>query len=246
MKKTLLLTGVLLALAAPAFAVPGLNLAWEECKGTGGTVLKTFACTTSPTTFIANAVGSVVAPAGGLAALNSAEVVVDIAIAGGSVPPWWDFGVAPSCRPANGISLDYLNPIGATCRDYFNEFANPPSGGQSYQNPGPVGPNHTQINGVVAVDATTTAPINAGTEFIVFTLRIRGTNTASCAGCTTPASLHLNRAVLAQSGGNPGVTVDGPATMDSNCIKWQDETVPCGGVVPVRNQTWGGLKSMYR
>jgi hypothetical protein len=251
MKKTLLLTGLLLALAAPAFAVPGLNLAWEECKGTGGATLKTTACTLNTTAFIANAIGSIVAPQA-LAALNSAEITIDITHAGTSVPAWWDFGVAPACRPANALGLDYTNPIGASCLDYFNQFANPPSGGQSYQNPGPGGASHTQMNGVLAVDATTTAPISSGTEFIVFTLRIRATNTTTCAGCQNPASLHFNRAVLAQSGGNPSVTVDAPASGTvqgdnaSNCAKWQANNVPCPGAVPTRTQTWGGLKSLYR
>src|SRR5215510_288691 len=48
MKKTLLITGVLLALTASiASAAGGINLAWNDCWGGGGVNAKTFACNTN-------------------------------------------------------------------------------------------------------------------------------------------------------------------------------------------------------
>src|SRR5262249_45943426 len=48
MKKTLILTGVLLALTASLASAGGINLAWNDCLGSGlGSVNKTFACTSN-------------------------------------------------------------------------------------------------------------------------------------------------------------------------------------------------------
>lgn len=68
------------------------------------------------------------------------------------------------------------------------------------------------------------------------------TGTGACAGCATPVLWGATRLELGYLSG-PGDALVTP--IQNQCVTWQGSTLSCG-IVPVRNMSWGRLKSLYR
>src|SRR6185503_5816341 len=135
MKKILLLCGMLLACASVASAA-GVNLAWDNCGGTGGAHTRSFACNTNAGT-TNTLVASVRAP-GGVDMWNSfeAEYIFNF---GGPQPAWWQLrNQNPSqlnqCRNgaigANSIGAPALcvDPYGGNGGGGIGTYQNAPGG----------------------------------------------------------------------------------------------------------------------
>jgi len=115
----------------------------------------------------------------------------------------------------------------------------------------------------VAVDAqlaAATPQIGVGEESYIFGARLgrlNSTGAGACAGCLIPTNLYFAEADFFQTNGDNFV-IDGlgPPNLPSDgmkCATWQvfesaphGPTGPCPAIVPVRNSTWGSLKSLYR
>ena len=96
MKKTLLITGLLLALTASMASAAGVNLYWNDC-GTGGngTVNKTFACNgNAPNHDMYISVD----PLPGVVNTNGHNHILDLQSASTPLPAWWDFKNTGTCR----------------------------------------------------------------------------------------------------------------------------------------------------
>src|SRR5262245_25341776 len=80
---------VALALLAASDAAAGMvNLRWNDCWGDGGTMNRVFACNVN--TGSESLVGSFI-PQINLTDVSGIEITVDLATAGATLAPWWDF-----------------------------------------------------------------------------------------------------------------------------------------------------------
>jgi hypothetical protein len=251
MKKTLLIAGALLALTASMASAQGLGLAWDDCRGTGGTSLHSLACT-SNTANNNNFIASLLVPAPGLPTVNSATTYVDIFFQSAGVPAWWMMGaVPPNCRLGNNLLSNGANSSSASCLDQWNIHTNPPSGGSSYIAPSADGPNHALLRTLVAIDALEPGSAPAGAELYLATTQIKSgatVGTPSCAGCQTPACLTLYQVDVTQSN-DPPMTLFGqksPPGGGPNTIAWQTASACDNDPTPTNHSTWGKIKAIYR
>ena len=243
MKKTLLLCGALIAISATTAFAAGINLSYNDC-GTFGTENKTFACNTNSGNSIM--VASFVAPAG-IGQYLSCESNLEIQTDSATLPDWWQFKNAGTCRSASlSLSGDFTSgPF--NCTDFFAGAA---AGGIGAYNPGYTLPNRARIVLVLAVPSANAGPLNEGEQYYAYKLTFnnaKSIGTGSCAGCLTPACINTRFIKLVQPLGAPGgdVTVSNPA--DRAYVRWQSASAAtCVGATPTRNSTWGSVKALYR
>jgi hypothetical protein len=245
MKKTLLLTGILLALLAPtALAAGGVNINWGTGCWSDGTPLNdlAFACNTNTGTARMTCSFAVSADQPNFVGI---ELDLEGATEPATVPAWWQLG-ADQCRPtAISTTADFTGGPGPTCID---PWAGQASGGLAIYDWGPLwgGNNRAHILVVYAVPADSPIPLTAGVEYYAAQVRIsylKTVGSGACDGCASPmiwGFYNMKSAELLQyemlweplSGGN-------------QCLTWQSSVLLCG-IVPTRNTTWGQVKSLYR
>ena len=250
MKKVTLLCGLLLAMTATIASAEGLNIRWNQCFGDGGAINKTFACTTN--SLLSNNAHGTFVLAADMVNVSGTEVVLDIASAGSTLPAWWSFKNAGTCRQLN--SGYATNLAGATCPDWAGGQA---TGGVGAYNVGFRGSNTARIIAASAVPVAALASLTAAQEFYAFTFQFTGAKTVglgSCAGCLAPVCLVFNSINLTTPIAANNHKVSGPANgTDSNFCTWQGGGNPtvgnvtgCPAATPTRQATWGMVKSLYR
>ncbi len=252
MKKSLLLCAAMLIVGAAA-AQAQLNLAWNDC---GGVQNITSACTTNTGT-AGNLMCSFVAPSG-TTAITGEQGVLDIQVAGGTVPPWWQAVVAGSCR-GTAVAVLYTGP-GTSCADYFPAVGGPLGGfGYDYY---PVSattaPGRIRIRTVSAISQTVAtsldiAGVAPGSDTYVFNVKITNAKTVStgnCTGCSLAACFVFNSLLLTQPVGVGDIFLTGGGT---DFVTWQGGAVGagpfgngCPGATPATKTSWGQVKSLYR
>jgi hypothetical protein len=252
MKRTILVLCTLLAMAASvASAAPGVNLRWNSCLVDGGAINKNFACNTN--SGVNTLVGSIQVAADILQA-SGHEVVVDLASEGASLPAWWQFKNAGTCRP---ISLSMNFAISAAAVDCVDWASGQAAGGIGAYNIGVKGPNTARVVAAIAVPASALADLFVGTEYFVFNLAINNlktVGTGACADCQTPVCLvYVSDRVTTQVPANDRILLGATNGTDSFYATWQGGGVPvtwlgtgCPRATPTRNTTWGAVKSVYR
>src|SRR5262245_56549493 len=236
MKKSLLITGALLALAASTAMAGGMNMSWTDC-GAAGQQNRNFACNVNTGN---NVLCVSYDPLASVPDFVGNEMTVDV-ISTGVLPAWWQMFNAGSCR---GTALPTLNTTfaAATCGDNF--------GGAGFGAIGSyvLGPNTgSLLCGWAVADGV---PIDAGTEYYAVNIVVSNTKTVGtglCAGCQTGACIVLNRVSLAYG---PAATLvqDILTPLNRNWVTWQNGNgQPCPPpIVPTNQRTWGQVKALYR
>jgi hypothetical protein len=244
MNKALFLSGVLLALTAPA-ASAQLNVAWDDC-GLNGTANRDFACDTDAG--VDRLVGSVIAPPG-ITGLTSMECRVIFQFNVGpidwSIPAWWTFGAAPYCRAVSSVASGFPGSVPGTCNMYFADKL--ATGTHT------AGPNRVKwAYGQMRVDMTAAidpgveaGPVPQGEELYLFTLTIdhaRTTGPTACGGCDVSACIWLQRLIMWADYNELWYDPDA----GNLTAMWQG--AGSGGCVgtPAKNTTWGQIKNLYR
>ena len=187
MKKTLLLTGILLALMAPMALAGGVNINWGSGCWSDGTPLNdlAYACnknTGSATMTCSFAVSDTMPEFVGI------ELQLEGQTETATVPAWWQMQ-AGGCRPtAISTSANFLTAPQVGCFDMWNNQA---AGGLAIYDWGLLwgGNNRTHILVVYAVPADTPIPLDMGVEYYAAQVLISYAKTVgsgSCAGCLTP------------------------------------------------------------
>jgi len=206
-----------------------------------GQLHKTFACDTN--LGINTLVASFVAP-GSLTALRAAQALLSIQSNGATLPAWWGMRTG-FCRSSSSLLMNANFTSGPfTCFDYWQGFA---IGAPNLRTP--VG-NRTLIDVIAAlpVEATNIAPIPEGTEVYAFKLTIdnrRTTGLGSCAGCGTGVCIAVNSMKFIQVAPLGDIVLTSPATRAH--ATWQGGTeIDCYLATPVRDMTWGRIKTLYR
>ena len=103
------------------------------------------------------------------------------------------------------------------------------------------------LNIFFAIPSANVGPIVADKEYFAFRIAVnhsRTVGTPSCAGCGAGANIEIVRLDLdTTSGPQPAVRLEGSAD-GRHLATWQTAAV-CASV-PLRNLTWGAIKSLYR
>ncbi len=237
MKKSLLVAGALLVLgAATASAQPGtIGLAWNDCAGP---TTQTFACNSNagaPFTLVGSFTPSTELP-------EFLGISVDINIQFpnvATVPDWWQHG-AGLCRGTTGIATNFDFTSGPfTCLDFYVGAA---AGGFAYD-VGYGAANRSRLRIQLAVPFENRGFIDQSAEWYAFKvnlLRAKTTGTGSCVGCMEATNVVLDEIQLFQppeQNNDPRISAPSAA---GNTAGYQ------AGPTPVRNATWGQVKSLYR
>jgi hypothetical protein len=245
MTKTILISGALLALTVSVAAAGGINLAWNDCLGMGGVSNKAFACNSNAGN---NDLYVSFDPGLSIPDVNGSNPVVDLQAFMPTLPAWWQFKNIGACRQTSltasvgpGSCVDTWQGQGtAGIAAYFTQ-ANAPQIVPT--------PCRARILGAIAVPSSLAGPVEPGTEYFCFLIRINNAKTAgasACADCQTPVFLVLNEILLtSNNSGDNRIS----APLQQNYASWQGAWFPdggCPGATPAVNQTWGQVKSIYR
>jgi len=238
--KQLISTLALLLVTATAASAAGLSLAWNACHGDGGVQNLDFACNTN--TGNRALVGSVQLGSD-LANMHSDELVVNLASTSATLPDWWQFVTAGSCRQ---FALSISAHEGTNCSDPFAgmgsmNIASYVVGGQS--------PSYARLLSVNAIQQSAAVNLMGGAEYSLASWRITNIRTVgspSCAGCTTPVCIVFTSANLITLDNPIGIKLTDSAAPGSNYITWQGGGGICPAATPTKNSTWSAVKSLYR
>lgn len=239
MRRMVLVSALMACSVGVAAAGPGgLNLGWDECGGHAASLNRSVACDTNLGTN--TLVGSFVTPCC-VTAMSGIEVVLNLETLP-SWPAWWDTRTG-SCR-AGAITANTDFTTGPfTCFDYWAGLA---SSGLLMD--GVVG-DRARIRILAAVPAGTERPISEGTEVYAFKISISNAKTVgdACPGCVDPVCIVLNSIDIVQPLGNPGGNKFVSAPAARSFAMWRGGLPDCGvRATPVRNETWGMIKALYR
>ncbi|MBI1799922.1 MAG: hypothetical protein HYR73_09605 [Candidatus Eisenbacteria bacterium] len=231
-------------------AGPGINLSWTDCGSFGASNINNL-CTSNGPAPTGTLITSFISP-DSLPALLGCAGVIDITSSTGLMPSWWDLGPG-GCRDGKiSFSADFtLGPF--SCVDVWAGLA---TGGLNYQYPfdstnyqtlaTALAVNHARVRTLQAVG--TPVPVDSLTEYYAFKVTVSkalSTGGGSCAGCLIPMCLVFNSISLSQPAPTPDVILSTPIAAGSNQVTYQGAGADCNAV-PVRQKTWGEIKSLYR
>jgi hypothetical protein len=240
----------MLGAASAAVAAPGLSLSWQSCRGEGtGTSNRAFACDVN-TGANEVLVCSFELPHA-VAQVSGNEVVLDVLTQAATLPAWWDFRNAGSCRTTSlGFNL-VADPNNVVCADWAQGAS---AGGIAAYAASSGGidpsllPKHRRLKIALAVPPNALQDLVAATEYFACNLTInhlKTVGTGSCAGCAEPMcillnSLNVTTPVLANN-----VFMGTASAPGSNVVTWQGPGPNCLAV-PTKNTTWGEVKGLHR
>lgn len=241
----------LLLLAARTADAGNINLRWNACSGDGGVMNRTFACDTNAGSNVL--VGSFVLPQDTQPGMNGIEIVVDLATAGATLPPWWEFKNTGACR-LNSMSINFtVSPLAVQCADWAEGQA--VGGILSYTTP--YGPNSARIRAGSAVPPLFDG-LFGGQEYFAFNLLLNNqktVGTGSCSGCSLGACIDLKGLTLTNSDPRNNVQLSPGGTflgVLGALATWQggsgviSSRGDCPAATPTSNSTWGQVKALYR
>lgn len=254
--------------AATAAAAPnpsGLNLAWTDCWGDGGTSNRTFACDTNLGFESINLSFKVDQP---IANVCGMEMYLQLASQSAALPAWWSMLNAGTCRPTALAFVIQPEATWTQCVDWGAGTGNGGSG-IGFYNIGAGGPNVVTTAAVVAVPTGSGLSLEPGVEYFTGRFRIahaKTVGTDACGGCDVPVCLFYSRMRLfVDPGSTLAVTLTSPAnTPNSQAVTWQGGQFTnllhncnsAGSCVTsfgcttaptsARANTWGAVKALYR
>ena len=252
MKKITLLCGLLLAVTASvAAAGAGVGLRWLACNGDGGAANRSFACNSNSGT---NLLVGTFELGADLPGTVGTEIVIDFASADPTLPAWWTFKNAGTCRTASLTMNSTISASAVNCLDWANGAA---AGGIGAYNIGARGANTARLVAALAVAADAAADLVPGTEYFSFNMNINNAKTVgtgSCAGCQTAVCIVFNSINVVPPAPAVGIKLTGPSNgFDADFASWQGGAgvvvggvTGCGAATPTSNKTWGAVKSLYR
>ncbi|MFN8589161.1 MAG: hypothetical protein U0704_15320 [Candidatus Eisenbacteria bacterium] len=222
----------------------GAYLGWDDCAGGGGSAIRTFACDTNAGS--ETIVGSFV-PMPGISKFVAIEVRMEVAVEPtSSLPPWWSLYNTGTCRPhALSASCDFSGTT-STCSTPWSEVT---AGGiAAWQNDWQGMPWRARLSLAFAMPNDSAHALDPGTEYLAYRVTLRHDATVgagACAGCGQNACIVTTSARIYQPyefDPSSHELVTNPVPV----LSWQAEVPQCPAIVPVRNRTWGSLKTRYR
>ncbi len=249
-----------IGLVPAAHAGDELYLRWDNCFGDGGVHNKVFACDTNAG--IETLVGSF-RLAATTDSVVSADIAVDLAPMGATLPSWWTLRTAAplGCRPASLGAVFSPPATSTTCLDPWT-----PAGGVGGASQDTPTANYARIRAVVGVPMPGAFTVAAGQEIFAFQLHINHARTVgspTCSGCSDPMCIAWVRGDVVYKSTFVNLAIYGGDTpANGSNVTWQtgavattvhttgdyfnDYYVECQSVTPARRSTWGSIKSLYR
>ena len=240
----------------------GTRIRWNACYGDGGAINRDFACNTNTGSEQLVCSFTLTAP---VDSVYQVDAFVNLAFAGGAVPPWWLFRTAGACRGTSLGSSTVPAPTASACIDWADGSRDAlltyrPSLFSAYI---------SQIEILTPFTAYVPFDLVAGQEYFVFSAIINHMKTVgagSCSGCTLGGCMGFVRATLIRSAPGTYMPVPepsgdvfvGPIPGEGQAATWQGGAgiaIPnyggagwtyCPGATPARNHTWGDVKALYR
>jgi hypothetical protein len=235
-----------LVLATPARAGGGVNLRWDHCFGDAGTANKSFACDTNSGS---DALVCSFELAQEILQATGNEAVIELVATAPTLPAWWEFRNAGTCRQLSLTMNTIPSPTAVSCSEW--------SGGQATALLLPYvigfhGPGSARIGISSAVASEPFADLVPGSEYFVCNVVInhaKTVGTGACAGCTVPVCILFYDKITTQVPAD-GALLTGGEHPDSEFVTWQGPTGPapfgCPYPLPTQRSTWGAVKSLYR
>ena len=251
MKRMLLgmsMVAAMLLVASSAFA-GGINIRWADCFGDGGASNRAFACASN---LGSNPLVSSFSIDTDLLQSSGQEVVVDFISANATLPAWWEFKNAGTCR-LSSLSMNFVIPATAVlCVDWASGAAAGGIGAYN-SNLGSINPSftgqHRRLVAAIAVPGTALADLLANTEYfsnIISINNLKSIGTGSCAGCIEPVCIVFNSIKLTTQVAANDRILGNPSVAGSNQATWQGGAGANCAAVPTKNATWSQVKSLYR
>jgi hypothetical protein len=237
---------LLLGLAAtPAHAAGGLYLRWGDCPlGGAGTAVEGFTCDSEAGIHELYCAMQMPQTVDSVLAL---EIVVDIQHEAAALPDWWRFDFA-GCHGGKLSADDHFGPT--TCGDFWSGQA---AGGLLSYTVGMPGGAPNQARMVIGLGVPSDQPRTLDAASMYYAARIVFSNlmTSSCTGCAGAACLVLNSILVHRPPRPDGIPstdilLTAPGPNNGNWAGWQADSGAGCQAVPVRNVTWGAVKSLYR
>lgn len=246
----LFLIALAVSISSNAFAgtPSGINLSWTDCS-TFGTQDRTSLCTSNTGASII--VASLVASPG-LDSVVAITAVVDFTSATDPLPAWWQMS-ATGCRNTS-VSASFAFTTYVNCIDYWNGQGLGISDYQvdSFVSSGTASPtNHARFRGTCGIPTSNSSQMTPGMEYYMAAVVINNQRTVggTCPGCLTPACIVLNAIETYQPYRGPGIpdlTFNDPPPGGRAFVTWQGGVGVNCSTIPVKNRTWGQVKSLYR
>jgi len=243
MKKALLFAGLLLALTASVAMAAGVSVSWKNfCWGEDGSSTDlTWLCNSNTNVNIRMTTSFKLDTP--MPAFVGVGVYGEGMVEAAAVPDWWKMGAEPTdCRTGLiSVSADgsvLANGGADVCIDPWAGVGGGGGGLGLYSYDG----ERMHVNAAWA--SATEIPLEANVEYFAIQFRISALKTvSSCDGCLIPAIWGLKQITVA----DPVIEIylREPYAGGNQCLTWQTSTLNCG-LVPVRNKTWGEIKSLYR
>jgi hypothetical protein len=236
-RATILSLSCLVLCSSVAFGQGGINLSWNDC-GSAGTERASFACdanTGPPFELVASFV-----PPGKLPEFLGLNAQIDLEADSPTMPSWWALATGECRTGALSVSFDFTSGP-STCVDFFSGQA---AGGFVYEEPQP---GRRRIRITCAVPFDNRGPIDPGTEYYAFKVRVaraKTTGAGACAGCNDHVCMRLDHIQLFQppEQGNDPLLANPAERAEAN---WQNGfCVPCP--CPTQLMSFGQLKCKFR
>ena len=248
MKKTLLMCGVLLAFAAPAFAQTQIDLTWSDCPLGAAIINVNNACSSN-----AGSVGTMVVsyqPPAELDSLVAVLAIIDFQTGNAAgLSPWWHMEPGGCVKRVGAVGAGgnfTANPPYVGCTDSWglNGVA-----GFNYQ-PNTVAPlNGGRFKAAVGVVHDFAAVVTPDLMWYAVSVSIakQGTVNSPCnAGCSEGACFVVNELLLSEPAPIKDTSITtGPqqwCTYNGTSVQLPP---PCPST-PTHAGTWGSIKAAYR
>lgn len=238
---TLLLLAVLVM---PARAQHGsVRLMWTNC-GSAGTNARTFACNTNSGS---ESLILSFKPANATDAIYQFETSLAIGYQDFSLmPDWWSLVPVTGCRRGSLTASAGFSSAGGACED--------PWLGQGFATVTVTPLNimdgalrRLRVNVVAAVPLSAATPLDPATEYFAARLTLnhqKTVGTGACAGCAQSMCIAFNSSTSYTVANPDSPTRTALWTDFGESVVWNG-TESCERLVPVRNATWGAIKSLY-
>lgn len=251
MKKLLMLCLGLAVVAPAASHAAGVDVSWTTCAlSTGAATNQVFACAASPTT---NRTYSLYFQFKLDADYNDFIAFTGVAdlqrTAGGPLTPFWRYDAA-QCAGGTVKGVTVSDAISAQCEgDGYAHLADDNTGAGATEaiaaylaeNPRPGAGRFILLS---ARSTDSPIPLAALTNYYALQLNFNNRLRTTCAGCADQMVLVFQEAIL-ESNTAPSIRISGPDKL-TNCVSINNAPPEQCGPVPVRNSTWGKVKSLYR
>jgi len=242
MKKMILFAALLVALSATAAMAAGVSVSWgNKCWADGGVSSLTWACNSNTNTGIRMTCSF--QPAEDKTNFVGVGIYMEGATndPGTLCPDWWKLGTGECRAAAVSVSAD-ASVLPGACMDPWTSAGGGGGGFGLYTDD----TYRAHMNAFWAIADIT--PVLAADETFAIQFRVTAAKTVGtglCAGCTTPFTWALNYIQVSYSDG-PEEFLGTPIPGGNQCLRWQNGTALCDRPIPVRNSTWGQVKSLYR